>query len=243
MITRVGKVTNVYPSTGKLKVMYEDENCASLPLAMLTMNQEYSMPEVGDWVVTMHMENGSSKGFVLGTYYGGGTQPKANSGYRKDFKGGAYVVCNGGAYTLSAGSVSIKGSSRASVSGGGAAVSLDGDASLVGMTVIIGSAAASGDEDSGEAWPDVYLKITEEEAELKAMTGIVIEADSGPVEVKSTAAEASLMLDTDTILKATSVTVEAEEIALQCSYGTITVEEIMKRMERIEDQLGLPHTI
>lgn len=143
MYMRIGKVTNIYPSTGKIKVMYEDERSASLPLSMLTMNNEYSMPAVGEKVVTVHMANGSSKGFVLGTYYGGGTQPKANAGYRKDFGGGAYAACSGGEY----------------------------------------------------------------------------------------------------ILNATSVTIQAEDITLECSYGKITVEELMKRLERIEDQLGLPHTI
>lgn len=225
MRIRIGRVTNIYPSTGRVKVMYEDEGSASLPLSMLTMNQEYSMPAVGDRVVTMHMENGSSKGFVLGTYYGGGMQPKANAGYRKDFGSGAYATCRGGAYLLSAGSVSIKGGSRVSVSAGGAAVSLNGAAALVGATVVIGNAAASGDEGSGEVEPDVYLKITEDEAELKAIAKISLEAE------------------TDVSVKAQNVTVEAEEILLKCSYGEITAGELMKRLERIEDQLGLPHTI
>lgn len=136
MLTRIGRVTNVYPSTGKVKVMYEDEKNVSLPLSMLTMNNEYFMPAVGERVVTIHMENGSSKGFVLGSYYGGGSSPKATSGYRKDFGNGAYVVCNGGKYEL-----------------------------------------------------------------------------------------------------------HAEDITLECSYGRITLEEIMKRIERIEDSLGLPHTL
>lgn len=227
MRIRIGKVTNIYPATGKVKVMYEDEGSASLPLSMLTMNQEYSMPAVGDRVVTMHMENGSSKGFVLGTYYGGGMQPKANAGYRKDFGNGAYVTCRDGVYLLSAENVSIKGGSQASVSGGGAYVSLDGDAALIGAAVIIGSAAASEDEDygEGEGEPDVYLKITEEAAELKAVAEISIEAE------------------TEILLKAENVTVEAEGITLKCSYGEITVEEMMKRLERIEEQLGIPHII
>ncbi len=225
MRTRIGKVTNVYPLTGKVKVLYEDEGSASLPLSMLTMNREYHMPAVGDRVVTMHMENGSSKGFVLGTYYGGGMQPKANAGYRKDFGGGAYVTCLGGAYLLSAGSADIKGGSRASVSGGGAAVSLDGDAALVGTVVTIGSATASEDEGSEEVEPDVYLKITEESVELKSVAEISIEAEAG------------------LLLKAEGIMVEAEEITLKCPYGEITVEEMMKRIERIEDQLGLPHTV
>lgn len=108
MNLRVGKVTNVYPDTGKVKVLYEDSNNTSMPLSMLTMNNEYSMPAVGDRVLTIHMENGSSKGFVLGTYYGGGTKPTASSGYRKDLGGGAYVSCKNGKYLLKASNVTIQ---------------------------------------------------------------------------------------------------------------------------------------
>ena len=143
MLMRIGKVTSIHSSTGKVKVMYEDTNNASLPLSMIAMNKEYSMPEVGDRVVTLHMGNGSSKGFVLGTFYGGSTQPKVSSGYHKDLGGGAYVTCQNGAYLLHAGEIAI----------------------------------------------------------------------------------------------------EAEELTLKCAYGTITVEELMKRLERIENVLDLPHTI
>ena len=198
MLMRIGKVTNIYPSTGKVKVVYEDERSASLPLSMITMNNEYSMPEVGDKVLTVHMENGSSKGFVLGTYYGGGTQPKANSGYRKDFGGGAYAICGSGAYALKASKITLSGTK--------ASVSIEDDASVTGEKVMI-------------------------------------EAGSGPVEIKSAAADAQILLDADTVIKATSVTVQADDITLECSYGTITVEDLIKRLERIEDQLGLPHTI
>lgn len=221
---RIGKVTNVFPSTGKVKVVYEDERSASLPLAMLTMNREYSMPAVGDKVVTYHMENGSSKGFVLGTYYGGGMQPMANSGYRKDFGGGAYASSNGGIYLLSAGTVQVKGGSKASVSAGGAAVSVGGSASLIGSEVTIGSGAVPEDGE-GEGDPAVYLKVTADSAEIKAPGGVTVETDG------------------DLLLKASSATIEADDITLQCSYGTITVEDLMKRLERAEDALGLPHTV
>lgn len=157
MAIRIGRVTSVYPSEGRVKVAYEDSRSSSLPLPMMALNQEYSMPKVGDRVVTLHMDNGSSKGFVLGNYYGGGSQPKANTGYRKDYDG-AYLVCTGGQYQLQT-------------------------------------------------------------------RQFALNADSGCV------------------LKAQSVSVEADDITLKCSYGEITVEDLMKRLERIEDQLGLPHTI
>ena len=207
MYMRIGKVTNIHPTTGKINVMYDDESNASLPLAMLTLNNEYSMPEVGEKVVTIHMENGSSKGFVFGTYYGGGTQPKANAGYRKDFKGGAYVICQGGSYILTApGKAIFKGKS--------AMVSLDENASLTGAKVLIGSVPASGeaggDAAIGEAEPESYIEITEEDIGVKALTGIKI---------------------------------EAQDVTMKCSYGEITLEDLLKRLERAEDALGLPHTI
>lgn len=227
MRMRVGKVTNIYPSEGRVKVQYEDEKSTSLPLAMLTMNQEYSMPSVGDRVVTMHMENGSSKGFVLGTYYGGGMQPKATSGYRKDFGKGAYVICSGGAYRLTASKVNLASS--------GASVSLGANASMVGAEVMIGCTAASEDE-TGETEPDVYMKITDEEAELKSAMTVKVIADGGAVEITANGEAAKLTLDTEAVF-------EAENITLKCSYGEITVEDLMKRLERVEDALGLPHTI
>lgn len=140
---RIGKVTKVLGTTGKLQVLYEDEGNTSLPLAMLSMNNEYSAPSIGDRVLTLHMDNGSSKGFVLGTFYGGGLQPKTSSGYRKEYNGGAYSSCQEGSYTL----------------------------------------------------------------------------------------------------YAPSITIEAQDVTLKCSYGEITLEELLKRLERAEDSLGLPHTI
>lgn len=108
MNVRVGKVTNIYPDTGKVKVLYEDSNNTSMPLSMLTMNKEYSMPAIGDRVLTVHMANGSSKGFVIGTYYGGGTKPTASAGYRKELGGGAYVSCQNGKYLLKVSNVTIQ---------------------------------------------------------------------------------------------------------------------------------------
>lgn len=197
MVTRIGKVTKVYPGEGRVKVTFEDSGSSSLPLAVLTMNKEYSMPSVGDRVITLHMENGSSKGFVLGTYYGGGMQPKANSGYRKDFTSGCYAVCIGGMYTL-------KGS-KILLNGNGASVSVGTKASMVGSEAVMGS--SSSEDETGE--PDSYVKVTSNNAEMKAST----------------------------------VVIEADELTFKCSYGIITAEEIMKRLERIEDQLGIPHTI
>lgn len=104
---RIGRVTNVYPN-GRLKVAYEDTENTSLPISMLTFNREYSMPKVGERVVTLHMGNGSSKGFVLGTYYdGGGISPIASSGYKKEMDGST-AECQNGNYKLKGNKITLE---------------------------------------------------------------------------------------------------------------------------------------
>lgn len=237
MNLRIGRVTNVYPSTGRVRVMYEDEKNASLPIAMLTMNREYSMPLVGERVVTLHMDNGSSKGIVLGTYYGGGMQPKATEGYRKDFVANGegdkevYVICSeDGEYRFKA--FTAKHSSK------GAAVLLTEDTgALVGEEeVLIGCAPPPKDE-SIEVEPKVYLKITKEDAELKSAVDVKVIADGGTVEITAGGEAVKLTLDEDTVLEASSVSIRADAITFECSYGSITVEDLMKRLEDIEDRL------
>lgn len=95
---RVGTVTNVYPDTGKVKVYYEDTESSSLPLPMISMNKEQSMPEAGDTVITLHMTNGSSQGFCLGTYFD--DDYEGSTKYTKEFDNKAYVECDEGKYIL-----------------------------------------------------------------------------------------------------------------------------------------------
>lgn len=91
MELRIGRVIEIYPEEGKVKVTFEDINNSSLALPMLTMNNEYMMPSIGTRVITAHFDSGSSKGVVLGTYYYDGNKPSASAGFRKDFGKGAYI--------------------------------------------------------------------------------------------------------------------------------------------------------
>lgn len=105
---RIGKVVNVFPKSGQAKVEYEDTGSTSLPLHMLTFNREYSLPEVGEHVVTMHMDNASSSGFIFGTYYGADNSPAAETGYRKEFDQNAHAESVNGNYTLEARGIELK---------------------------------------------------------------------------------------------------------------------------------------
>ena len=109
MIIRVGKVTNVYITTGKVKVLYEDTGNTSVKLPMLTFNNEYKMPPIGAHVLTAHMENGSSKGFVLGTYWSDNNIPPeiGLSTYRKDMGNGTYIKSVGGTCSIRASAIQL----------------------------------------------------------------------------------------------------------------------------------------
>lgn len=104
---RVGEVIKVFPSEGKVQVSYQDTDSSSLPLPMVAYGNEYLMPKIGDMVVTLHFQNGSSKGVCLGTYYGGDNSPKATSGYRKDVGEDAYMEFKNGILKLKADTISL----------------------------------------------------------------------------------------------------------------------------------------
>lgn len=109
MIIRIGKVTNVYSATGKVKVLFEDTGNTSVELPMLTLNNEYKMPVVGSYVITAHLKNGGSSGFVLGTYWSSINVP-ADTGigvYRKDMGGGVYARSQNGTYRLQASDIQL----------------------------------------------------------------------------------------------------------------------------------------
>lgn len=95
---RIGTVTNVYPENGKVKIYYEDTESSSLPLPMVSMNREQSMPDVGDTVITLHMTNGSSQGFCIGTYFD--DDYEGSEKYTKEFDDKAFVECDKGNYRL-----------------------------------------------------------------------------------------------------------------------------------------------
>lgn len=95
MIVRVGTVTNVYPSEGKVRVLYSDRDETSVKLPLFA--SEYKMPAVGVAVVTLHME-GRSSGFVLGEFWSDTKKPEENGAdvFRKQLGTDSYLMFSGG---------------------------------------------------------------------------------------------------------------------------------------------------
>ena len=97
MIVRVGKVTNVYPSEGKVRVHYKDRNETSVKIPLLAA--EYKMPEVGATVLTLHME-GKSSGFLLGEFWSEVKKPNVKGTYRKEFGTDSYAELSEGTFKI-----------------------------------------------------------------------------------------------------------------------------------------------
>ena len=65
---RVGRVSAVNYDKGMIRVTYRDkDDSVTGEFPMLTNNDEYRMPKVGQDVLVAHLSNGSSRGAIIGT--------------------------------------------------------------------------------------------------------------------------------------------------------------------------------
>lgn len=114
---RIGRVSSVNYDTGMMRVVYNDKGkTVTKELPFLNYNEEYTMPTIGEQVLTAHLSNGNSRGVVVGKMWNKKNRP-AESGkgiYRKELsrsRGSAYIRYEDetGIYYLVAGTVKITG--------------------------------------------------------------------------------------------------------------------------------------
>ena len=97
---RVGQVSAVDYETGMIRVVYNDmDQAVSAWIPYATLGNEYHMPEVEDYVLSLHMTNGQEAGLVLGTYWNQQHTPPVSGHdlFRKDYSnspGAAYLERN-----------------------------------------------------------------------------------------------------------------------------------------------------
>ena len=66
---RLGKVSDVDYPAGTVRVVYhekDDDVTRMIPILSTVFSGVYSMPEVGDQILVLHLSNGSEAGVVLG---------------------------------------------------------------------------------------------------------------------------------------------------------------------------------
>ncbi|MCI8717287.1 MAG: hypothetical protein HFH64_03875 [Lachnospiraceae bacterium] len=67
---RIGQVSSIDYANGMIKVLYSDrDGTVSKFLPYLSLNDEYKMPDIGQYVLVAHLSNGSEAGIVLGGYW------------------------------------------------------------------------------------------------------------------------------------------------------------------------------
>ena len=86
---RLGKVSAVDNPAGMVRVVYhekDDDVTRMIPILSTVFSGVYSMPEVGDQVLVLHLSNGSEAGVVLGRPWSEKTKPPegAEKLYRLD---------------------------------------------------------------------------------------------------------------------------------------------------------------
>ncbi|PKM72858.1 MAG: hypothetical protein CVU91_07470 [Firmicutes bacterium HGW-Firmicutes-16] len=82
---RLGKISSINYTDGTARVTYADRNGA-VTREIPFLSVEYSMPEIGDMVLVVHLSNGAEAGVILGRPWSGKNRPpeSAERLYRKD---------------------------------------------------------------------------------------------------------------------------------------------------------------
>lgn len=85
---RIGRVSSIDYQNGMMRILYSDrDNGVTKDMPYLSFNDEYKMPAVGQYVLVVHLSNGSEAGVILGSYWNEANRPiNAKKGmYRKEF--------------------------------------------------------------------------------------------------------------------------------------------------------------
>ena len=110
---RLGKVSAIDYAAGMVRVVYHEKD-DSVTRLIPFISDEYSMPEIGDQVLVLHLSNGAEAGVVLGRPWSGkNVPPEGEKGlYRKDLArtpGEAMIRYKDGTLTIKAAKVVVDG--------------------------------------------------------------------------------------------------------------------------------------
>lgn len=102
---KIGTVSTADPATGSVRVAFADrDDMVSAPLPIITAGgwgKGIAVPEPGETVLCVFLDNGQSAGFCLGAYYAGDERPSGSNNQRGVwFEDGSYVFYDRAARTL-----------------------------------------------------------------------------------------------------------------------------------------------
>lgn len=105
-LIRVGCASKINYKEGTIEVTYPDrDDAVTDPFPVLSFNDEYKMPDIGQDVLVLHLSNGSALGIVLGPYWNKDHKPAVSGKdvYRKEMAqtpGKAYTQYKDGTVEL-----------------------------------------------------------------------------------------------------------------------------------------------
>ena len=105
-VVRIGRVSKINYDTGMIEATYPQyDNSVTPEFPVISFNDEYKMPKIGDEVLVVHLSNGETAGIVLGKFWGGDEKPKVygQNVFRKelgDTQGECYIQYKDGKLTF-----------------------------------------------------------------------------------------------------------------------------------------------
>lgn len=133
-LIRVGKVSSVNVTNGTIKVSYPQlDKAVTTEIPYANFADTYKMPQVGSWVIVLHLSTGASAGLCIGNYWGSGSKPPEGIAglFRQDYgvtPGEAYLRYLEGALLLFCeGSVAIEGANIAETAGANMDITVGGN--------------------------------------------------------------------------------------------------------------------
>lgn len=251
---RVGRISSINYETGMARVTYRDKDeSVTAEFPMLTYNDEYRMPKIGQDVLVAHLSNGSGRGAILGTIWNQKYVPKETGDvlYRKDLsrkKNAAYIRYSDetGEYLIKVANLHLNGVNKTVLDGPRVEVAANlsmllqsaemqidmeqllitgGEAGAV-KAAVKADVTINQEENQLEATIlKVILKLMET-MELKAETGITIKSG----ENAEMAAGTTLKLSGQENAELTS----GGSLRLSDDTYSVTLTEIMERLEALE---------
>lgn len=220
---RVGRVSSINYETGMIRVTYTDKGkSVSTELPYANQNSEYFMPAVGEYVQVNLLSNGTTKGVVLGSYWGRGNKPpESGKGiYRKDFSktpGTAMMRYddNSGALLIKGANAHLNGVNEAKMTAPHLIIESNYDASI--ETPKINFSGNKTEINSTET--EIIMKLKSLEKNIDEL--LKISGKNAEVEFSN------------------QISLKAAEINFDIAGLAITFSQIIERIEAVEERVGI----
>ncbi len=235
---RVGRISSVNYETGMARVTYRDKDeTVTSEFPIITNNDEYRMPQIGQDVLVAHLSNGSSRGAIIGTLWNQKYSPHETGDklYRKDLsreKDAAYVRYSDetGEYLIKTANLHLNGVNKTILDGPvleiGANISMLMQSDVIQMDM--GEFLVTGGESNAvNARIKTDVEIDQKENVLKMM---ILKADLELIEGLEVEAEENIKMKAGDKVEISS----SGSLSLSDATYQTTLTEIMERLEALE---------